>query len=159
MREVYEAQVATYAHPEVPKPQITMMPKQVSERQPLVTAKQFTVTNDYLQLQVEFPLKVISSAVHNAGMGWYNNFLNRSISPHYNIENVKEETVQFLVERDFSLTNTVVMLTAVEANLVAIRSFNHERFSITVAVTAGVGNAVDVTRTYERQDSSIYRDD
>ena len=151
--EVYEARVATYAHPEVPKPQITMMPKQVSERQPLVTAKQFTVTNDYLQLQVEFPLKVISSAVHNAGMGWYNNFLNRSISPHYNIENVKEETVQFLVERDFSLTNTVVMLTAVKANLVAIRSFHHELFSITIAVTAGVGNAVDVIRTYERQDT------
>ena len=59
------------------------------------------MTNDYMQLKENLPLKVISSAVHNAGMGWYNNFINRSISPYYNIENVKEETFNFYRARFF----------------------------------------------------------
>ncbi|MFF5993936.1 adenosylcobinamide amidohydrolase [Lysinibacillus sp. KU-BSD001] len=149
--DVYQAKVSTYAHPEMPKPQITMMPDPISQHKPVVSLEQLTITHDYVQLQTEFPLKVISSAVHNAGMGWYNTFLNRSVSPYYNINDVKEETNQFLKEQGFSLTNTVVMLTAVEANLAVTRVFSNDRFSVIVAVTAGVGNAVDATRTYEQE--------
>ncbi len=150
--DVYRAEVSTYAHPEIPKPQITMMPEQEGERQSLVSPEHFSITEDYVRLDVDFPLKVISSAVHNAGMGWYNTLLNRSIPQDYNIGDVKEETLQFLVENGFSPTNTVVMLTAVASELAAVRSFNGSQCSITVAVTAGVGNAVDVTRTHERED-------
>ena len=46
------------------------------------------------------------------------------------------------------------MLTAVPTNLVAINEFKASFGSVLVAVTAGVGNAVDVSRTHERQDES-----
>ncbi|WP_413364687.1 adenosylcobinamide amidohydrolase [Lysinibacillus sp. 3P01SB] len=152
--EVYGAEVSTYAHPEIPKPQITMMPEQAGERQAFVLPEQFCIAEEYVRLDTNLPLKVISSAVHNAGMGWYSTLLNRSIPEDYNIDNVKGETLQFLKDNGFSPTNTVVMLTAVASKLAAIRSFQNSHCSITVAVTAGVGNAVDVTRTYERNDNT-----
>lgn len=150
--EVYGAEVSTYAHPEIPKPQITMMPEQAGEREASVSPEQFCITEDYVRLDTGWPLKIISSAVHNAGMGWYNTLINRSIPGDYNIGNVKEETLQFLMDNNISPTNTVVMLTAVPSELAAVRFFENSHCSITVAVTAGVGNAVDVTRTYERND-------
>ncbi|WP_332651007.1 adenosylcobinamide amidohydrolase [Lysinibacillus sp. 54212] len=152
IEDVYKARVSTYAHPEMPKPQITMMPKEVWQgEQQRVTKEHILLTNDYIQLQTDFPLKVISSAVHNPGMGWYNTLLNRSISPYYDISNVQEETEQFLQEHGFGLTNTVVMLTAVKTNCAAIGTYKNNHCEVIIVVTAGVGNAVDVTRAWERQ--------
>lgn len=151
---VYQARVSTYAHPEIPKPQITMMPSEQVVRQGIVTAEHIQLTSEYIELTTENALKVISSAVYNAGMGWYHTLLNRSIAPDYEIAHVKQETVDFLQQGQFSLTNTVVMLTAVPTNLGVVRSFAHGACSIVVMVTAGVGNAVDVTRTFERDDLS-----
>lgn len=151
IQDVYKARVSTYAHPEMPKPQITMMPKEaVQDEQQLVSKEHIILTKDYIQLHTDFPLKVISSAVHNAGMGWYNTLLNRSISPYYDIANVREETEQFLQEHSFTSTSTVVMLTAVETTCAAIQSFKNEHCEVIIMVTAGVGNAVDVTKAWER---------
>ena len=65
---------------------------------------------------------------------------------------MKREVKEFLKRENFSSTNTVVMLTAVPTALVAINEFSAPFGSIIVAVTAGVGNAVDVSRVHERQD-------
>lgn len=152
---VYDARIATYPHPEMPKPQITMLPASEQQRKfPHIRMEQFKVTEDYIQLLADAPLKVVSSAVHNAGMGWYENFINRSITPYYACDDVKEEMMQFLEQQQFAPTNTVVMMTAVSTDKVAIRSFTLADCDIIVAVTAGVGNAVDVTRTFERNDET-----
>lgn len=150
---VYEAPITTYAHPELPKPQITMLPQMQVKSEQRVDVTQFNITEDYIELTVTQPLKVVSSAVHNAGIGWYDTLLNRSIAWDYNIELVAEETLQFLQERQFAPTSTVVMLTAVQTKTAAIRSFEAANCSIIVMVTAGVGNSIDVTRAYEREDA------
>ncbi|MEK5183939.1 adenosylcobinamide amidohydrolase [Solibacillus sp. FSL W7-1324] len=151
--DVYQARIATYPHPELPKPQITMLPTNEMERKAAtIEMDQFHITEDYIEYQAKAPLKVISSAVHNAGIGWYDTLLNRSIAPEYDIYNVKEETEQFLKSRKFSPTNTVVMLTAVETSCGVIRYFVKDDTEILVMVTAGVGNSVDVTKTYLRED-------
>lgn len=151
--DVYQARVATYPHPELPKPQITMLPAKERERIAAnVLVEDFNITKDYIEYNAKAPLKVVSSAVHNAGMGWYETFLNRSIAPEYNIEAVKEETLEFLVEHRFSPTSTVVMLTAVETSCVEIQRFSANGLDVIIAVTAGVGNSVDVTKTYLRDD-------
>lgn len=153
IEEVYQARVTTYAHPEIPKPQITMMPAATDYQQRAVIKKEhFTITEQYIQLQSELPLKTVSSAVHNPGIGWHNCLLNRSVPGDYVISDVKREVKEFLKRENFSSTNTVVMLTAVPTALVAINEFSAPFGSIIVAVTAGVGNAVDVSRVYERQD-------
>lgn len=153
IEEVYQARVTTYAHPEIPKPQITMMPAATDYQQRAVIKKEhFTITEQYIQLQSELPLKTVSSAVHNPGIGWHNCLLNRLVPGDYVISDVKREVKEFLKRENFSSTNTVVMLTAVPTALVAINEFSAPFGSIIVAVTAGVGNAVDVSRVHERQD-------
>lgn len=147
--DVYKARIATYPHPEVPKPQITMLPaNELQRREVQIQKSDFTITKEYIQLKVNSPLKVISSAVHNAGMGWYDTFLNRSIAPNYDRYHVKDETVNFLVANHFAPTSTVVMLTAVETKCAEIQSFTQRELEIIIMVTAGVGNSVDGTKTY-----------
>ncbi|WP_016993594.1 adenosylcobinamide amidohydrolase [Lysinibacillus boronitolerans] len=153
IEEVYQARVTTYAHPEIPKPQITMMPAATNYQQrAVITKEHFTITEQYIKLQAELPLKTVSSAVHNPGIGWHNCLLNRSVPGDYVISDVKREVSEFLKGENFSPTNTVVMLTAVPTSLVAINEFPAPFGSMIVAVTAGVGNAVDVSRVHERQD-------
>lgn len=153
IEEVYQARVTTYAHPEIPKPQITMMPAATDYQQRAVIKKEhFMITEHYVQLTSELPIKTVSSAVHNPGIGWHNCLLNRSVPGDYVISDVKREVSEFLQRENFSPTNTVVMLTAVPTALVAINEFSALFGSIIVAVTAGVGNAVDVSRVHERQD-------
>lgn len=153
IEEVYQARVTTYAHPEIPKPQITMMPAATNYQQrAVITKEHFTITEQYIKLQAELPLKTVSSAVHNPGIGWHNCLLNRSVPGDYVISDVKSEVSDFLKRENFSPTNTVVMLTAVPTALVAINEFSAPFGSLIVAVTAGVGNAVDVSRVHERQD-------
>ncbi|WP_144788067.1 adenosylcobinamide amidohydrolase [Lysinibacillus fusiformis] len=153
IEEIYQARVATYAHPEIPKPQITMMPAASDYQQRAVIKKEhFIITEHFIQLQSEIPLKTVSSAVHNPGIGWHNCLLNRSVPSDYVISDVKREVNEFLQRGHFSPTNTVVMLTAVPTTLVAINELAAPFGSVIVAVTAGVGNAVDVSRVHERQD-------
>lgn len=152
IQQVYEAPVTTYAHPELPKPQITMMPSTSKRTVRKVTCEHFTVTDSYVQLKAPMPLKTISSAVHNAGLGWYDTFLNRNVSLYYEMEDVNEETKQFLQQHGFGLTNTVVMMTAVASQYAVIESFEQDGIELMVAVTAGVGNAVDVSKSYLRDD-------
>lgn len=151
IEEVYAARVATYAHPELPKPQITMLPETVEESFfGEVTKEHFAITPHYVKLHANAPLKVVSSAVHNAGMGWYDTFVNRCVNLDYYCDDVKKETQQFLVNEKLSPTSSVVMLTAVPPENVVIETFLEGR--VIVAVTAGIGNAVDATKTYERED-------
>ncbi|MEK5230662.1 adenosylcobinamide amidohydrolase [Lysinibacillus sp. FSL K6-0232] len=153
IEDVYQARVATYAHPEIPKPQITIMPTTSDRQQRAIIQKEhFTITEHYIQLQSEIPLKTVSSAVHNPGIGWYTCLLNRSVPGDYVISDVKREVNEFLQRENFAPTSTVVMLTAVPTSLVAINEFSAPFGNMIVAVTAGVGNAVDVSRVYERQD-------
>lgn len=150
---VYEAPIMTYAHPELPKPQITMLPDLPARTPQQIEATQLEVTPYFIRLSTKQPLKVVSSAVHNAGIGWYDTLLNRSIAKDYNIERVTEETLQFLAAHQFAPTSTVVMLTAVSAHTAAVQTFTGAHCSIIVMVTAGVGNSIDVTRAYERNDA------
>ena len=153
IERVYQAQVTTYPHPELPKPQITMLPTNELERDlSEICLEDFHITKDYILYSSKSPLKVISSAVHNAGIGWYETFLNRSIAPNYPIEQMNEETIEFLLAHHFSPTNSVVMLTAVETDCVEFQKFTAGELEIFVMVTAGVGNAVDVTKTHLRND-------
>ena len=153
LEEVYRARVTTYAHPEMPKPQITLMPATTKHQQrAVITIEHFSIVDDYIQLKSEIPLKTVSSAVHNPGIGWYGCLLNRTVPGDYKIHDVKQEVTDFLQREQFSTTDTVVMLTAVSTSLVALNEYKTDFGSVFVMVTAGVGNAVDVSRTHERQD-------
>ncbi|MDW0116427.1 adenosylcobinamide amidohydrolase [Sporosarcina thermotolerans] len=148
---VYNARVKTQAHPELPKPQMTLLPEQKGEVKPFTVNKQhFTVTADHVSLKVEQPLKTISSAVTNPGLGWYRAFVNRHVDANYNCEDVKAEMADYLEKRGYHLTDTVGMMTAVTTEHAEIGEYKGEFGTVLIMVTAGVGNAVDVSQALSR---------
>lgn len=149
--KVYSAKVRAQAHPELPKPQITLLSNTNEKRKTLlITKDDFVITDEYVALHAKNSLKTISSAVHNPGMGWYRHFVNRHVAADYNVDDVKGENTTYLETRNFPLADTVGMMTAVMAKHVEIEEYAGDFGSVIVAVTAGVGNAVDISEALTR---------
>ncbi|KQL36999.1 adenosylcobinamide amidohydrolase [Psychrobacillus sp. FJAT-21963] len=147
---VYQARVSTNPHPELPKPQITILPD-VNEKivNDQITTENFQVTDELVVFQAEKQLRTWSSAVINAGSGWYRSFVNRRVDAQYNIDNAQMEMQEFLANHGFSETETVGMMTAVQTKDAVIKEYEGDFGSVFIMVTAGVGNAVDVSKAYE----------
>ncbi len=78
-----------------------------------MTKANFLTSEEFVVFRSNQPLKTLSSAVHNAGMGWYRTFVNRHVDGTYNCDDVKSEMATYLEAKDFPLTETVAMMTAV----------------------------------------------
>ena len=153
IKDVYETRISIQAHPEQPKPQMTILPDlQEQDSEEAITVDLLKINEEYIEFKSPFPLRVLSSAVHNAGMGWYANFINRTVAPDYDIDNVKEEYLQYLVKKGFPPTNTVGMMTAVDTKQAVVKRYELQASEVIVVVTAGVGNAIDVSQSYKRKD-------
>nr|WP_255457351.1 adenosylcobinamide amidohydrolase [Sporosarcina sp. JAI121] len=151
IQAVYGARVKSQPHPELAKPQITLLPDLKAEMKPFKVRKEdFSVSSHYVSLQTESPLKTLSSAVHNAGSGWYRSFVNRHVDADYNIDDVKAENASYLEQQGFRLTDTVGMMTAVTTEHAEVEEYAGEFGTVLIAVTAGVGNAVDVSQALPR---------
>lgn len=153
MERVYEASVSTQPHPQMPKPQLSLLPEEKSGGAGTVELSDFKFTEAGLMLEVDKPLRSVSSAVLNAGVGWYSRFLNRQVPADYATEDSIGENTEFLESMHMSPTDTVVMMTAVDVSDAVIRHCEFEGGSLIVAVTAGIGNATDVSQTHLMQRS------
>ncbi|RHW40038.1 heme ABC transporter ATP-binding protein [Lysinibacillus yapensis] len=149
--DVYHARISLQAHPEQPKPQMTILPDLQEQQEKMITDNSFSIQQEYVAFRSAFPLRVLSSAVHNAGLGWYSTFINRTVEPQYDIENVKEEFWQYIIEQGFSPTNTIGMMTAVDTGNAVLKKYETDFGEVFVVVTAGVGSAVDVSQSYKRK--------
>lgn len=156
LQDVYEAPISLQAHREQPKPQMTILPNLVDETiEKKITKNNILLKNDSVELVSPFPLKMLSSAVHNAGLGWYSNVVNRRVDVDYEVEAVKEEYVQYLISKGFAPTNTVGMMTAVDPKGAIVKQYQTSFGEVLIMVTAGIGNAIDVSLAYKRE-HSIY---
>ncbi len=151
IESVYHARVHAHPHPEQPKPQITLMPE-LSKTQTvyIVNRNDFLITDEFVLLQTASPLKTVSSAVVNAGSGWFRTFMNRCVSPTYNHEDVAADMFNYVQSKGFTETDTVGMMTAIRPENVVIEDYATIFGSITIAVTAGIGNAIDVSKSFEQ---------
>ncbi|MEC1180610.1 adenosylcobinamide amidohydrolase [Metasolibacillus meyeri] len=104
---------------------------------------------ELLVIKSERPLKVLSSAMVNPGIGYYQYFVNRTVSKDYYPEDAKREYEQFLQRYTVPLQATVAMMTAVPQRFVMREDYLDGGTSIDVFITAGLGNAVDVTQSYQ----------
>jgi len=151
---VYKARVKTQPHPEMPKPQITLLPDTKDEIQAAIVSKEdFSVSSEFVALQTKIPLKTLSSAVHNAGLGWYKTLVNRHVDSNYNAGDVKTEMATYLEEKGFPLNETVGMMTAVLTEHAEIGEYEGDFGTVLIAVTAGIGNAVDVSQARSRDEA------
>ncbi len=151
--EVYNTSVSKFAHPELPTPQVVLLPE-VQQAPYRIQEEQFTITEQYVHLQTKTPLRTLSAALHNPGFGWFTHFLNRTVDANYMCEDAHEEMKSFIRNEQLPVEQTVAMMTAVDVKHAIIRHFKNDDDEIFVMITAGVGNAVDAARGHlhpERQ--------
>ncbi|RXJ03883.1 ATP-binding cassette domain-containing protein [Anaerobacillus alkaliphilus] len=149
LEKVYQTSLKRKEHPVVPKPLITLLPKhEETEKDNLLQKLVVTQNNEYIAIQSPFQFKTLSSAVVGAGFSWERTFINRHVDKHYNCDDPKTEYKQFLTAKNFDVSETVGMMTAavLEDAEFIIKEF--EEFTVFVMVTAGLSNAVDVSKAY-----------
>ncbi|WP_371017796.1 adenosylcobinamide amidohydrolase [Pseudalkalibacillus sp. JSM 102089] len=151
IQSVYRTTIEKHPHPTVPKPQMLLLPEKQAEDQ-----RDLTIDERYLErsenmitLTTPFPLRTMSSGVVGSGTGWYRTFVNRHVPKSYSCSDHKEEMATFLEEHGIDPTETVGMMTAVRLEDVSYRLIEDEGVSVFVVVTAGVGNAVDASKSAE----------
>ncbi|MEK3888540.1 ABC transporter ATP-binding protein [Bacillus sp. FSL K6-3431] len=79
IRDVYQTKVVEQFHPQVPQPQVVLLPEvsgqQNSDR--IIINEQFlTISEDAIELCSPIPMKVMASALVGSGFGWRNRFVN-----------------------------------------------------------------------------------
>lgn len=119
----------------------------------MITREAIIIEEDKVRLTTPHPYKVVSSAMHNAGIGYYTHFLNRAVPYTYDERQPHQELEKYMVQHHFPLEQTVAMMTAVYARFAVVRDFRYGEDQITVMITAGLGNAVDITRAIHRQEA------
>lgn len=151
LEHVYETYVEVSPHPVEPKPQMTLLPKELSDEAATIRKEDIQLKDQAIVYHSERPLRVVSSAVLNPGFGWYRTIVNRQVDPTYAHNDVTSEMKDFARSRGWVPTETVAQMTAVDVNQSVMEEISGDFGSLVVVVTAGVGNAMDVGRAHEVQ--------
>ncbi|MBD1378711.1 adenosylcobinamide amidohydrolase [Metabacillus arenae] len=145
IQAIYETEVDKQFHPTQPSPQIVLKPSKLTEKSTKVSLECLSVQKDFISFHSPIPLKTLSSGVINAGFGWYSTFVNRHVEKSYNCDDFQEELTSYIAEKGFNPETTVGMMTAVILNDASWTFIEKDGLSLFIIVTAGTGNAVDVT--------------
>lgn len=99
-----------------------------------------------LAITSTMPLRVLSSALVGEGFGRVRHFANFHVDKHYDGHTPNEDLTQWLLAQGLPLTS-VAMMTAVHLNSACVisRPLGDLPHGVMALVTAGVGNAVDIS--------------
>ncbi|MDR5867707.1 adenosylcobinamide amidohydrolase [Halomonas koreensis] len=98
-----------------------------------------------VHLRHPWPLRTLSSALVGAGPGWACDFCNFHVDKGYAGEAPARDLAAWLAGRGIPARRTVAMMTAVPLSRLALEQAAAGHRRVLAAVTAGVGNAVDIT--------------
>ena len=143
IKKVYGTDVVRAQHPQVPAAHLMLSPTASAGIQERISKSNLTVSQEYIAITTETPLKSLSSGVTGAGIGWHKHFINRHVNKDYNCDDYKVEMESYLIKNGFLPSETVAMMTAVELEDVAYREYQTGSTSLFIIVTASVGNPVD----------------
>ncbi|WP_251551832.1 adenosylcobinamide amidohydrolase [Neobacillus muris] len=148
IREVYQTSIQQQPHPTVAAPQMVLLPDFQRKNSPIeINESMLSVTPELITLKSPVYLRTMSSGVIGSGTGWHRTFVNRHVDKNYNCSDPIQEMAGFLRSKGYEPADTVGMMTAVYLEDVVFKGIAGEGFSIFVAVTAGVGNAIDVSQS------------
>ena len=148
IRDVYHTEIQKQPHPKVAAPQLVLLPTYKKETKTIqINEEMLQRTNEFIHLNAPAPLRTMSSGVIGSGIGWNHTFVNRHVGKDYNCSDHRLEMATFLKSNGFEPSETVGMMTAVILEDVSYKFFEHDSFSIFVVITAGVGNAIDVSKS------------
>lgn len=148
IREVYHTEVLKHPHPKVAVPQMCLLPEGNKEESRFsVDESMLTVSKEFIMLKAPAPLRTMSSGVIGSGTGWHHTFINRHVDKTYNCSDHRLEMASFLNANGFEPSETVGMMTAVFLEDLVYQKVEENDYSLFVVVTAGVGNAVDASKS------------
>jgi iron complex transport system ATP-binding protein len=148
IRDVYHTEIQKHPHPKVAAPQMVLLPKVKQDRKVNhIDESLLCVTKEFIELNSVAPLRTMSSGVIGSGTGWHHTFVNRHVDKDYNCSDHRKEMADFLKVNGFEPSETVGMMTAVILEDVSYKHIEGAGFSIFVVITAGVGNAVDSSKS------------
>lgn len=149
LEKVYEVWIKAESHPVVPKPQLLMTPRFEAKAKAVEFNNNFSFEQDgtCVHVQSTLPLRTISNGVVGEGIQWHKHFCNFHVKKNYNCSDPVKDMVQWLEERGIPSEQTVGMMTAVKLADVVVHKKKIENLEFMAVVTAGVGNAVDITQT------------
>src|SRR5690554_1448821 len=94
-----------------------------------------------IHIVADEPLWTLSSALVGGGFGWRRHFCNFHVARDYDSHTPASDLQAWLAANGAPLGESLAMMTAVKLEHLALKA----QGSALVAVTAGVGNAVDIT--------------
>lgn len=151
IEQVYEASVNRKAHPAVPSPLITLTPNAAKDKEEAAIDRMEIQRSRYLvKISSEDYWKTFSSSIIGEGFGWHKVFVNRHVPLDYNIDDAKQEYIDYMKTHQIDPDEAVGMMTA--ARLENGREIRRvvEGADVWVMATAGVSNALDASRAYEQ---------
>ncbi|MFB6467359.1 adenosylcobinamide amidohydrolase [Cytobacillus sp. Hz8] len=151
IKRIYRTHIQKIPHPRVAAPQIVLLPVHDSHNHSSTAFDESMLeqVEDRIIFHSPRPLKCMSSGVVGSGFGWYQTFVNRHVDKSYNCHHHQEEMVQYLRDKGMDPVNSVGMMTAVFLEDVYYRKYEDNALSLFIVVTAGLGNAVDASKSYE----------
>ncbi|WP_332630527.1 adenosylcobinamide amidohydrolase [Halalkalibacter flavus] len=147
LKKVYEVEVNTQSHPTVPKPQLLMTPNHSLHEEPFLFKDLYKIeqNDQYIHVRFDKPLRTISNGVIGEGIQWVNHFCNFHVKKNYDCSNPKQDIRMWMEIHDIPYEQAVGMMTAVKLKDMVVIEKVIEGIAMLVIVTAGVGNAVDIT--------------
>ncbi len=147
LEQVYQVEVKTQAHPCLPKPQTLLTPRFQRENKSIRLSTDYKLEqNDrYIHLSFNQPLRTISNGVIGEGIQWMKHFFNFHVPLNYNCATPQQDMNQWISELGFPLEESMGMMTAVTLSDKVWQIKSYGELEMMVLVTAGVGNAVDIT--------------
>lgn len=147
LKKVYEVEIKQGSHPTLPKPQIFMSPSYTTTSKPMSfeNSYQITQTKEYFHIQFDQPLRTISNGVIGDGIQWLKHFCNFYVDKNYNCGDPVKDLQSWMTKFSVPYEHALGMMTAVKLENVVILKKEIEGIEMMAIVTAGVGNAVDIT--------------
>lgn len=103
-------------------------------------------SSDVLMMKTQSLYYTYSSGVLGDGARWVDTYYNRYVHKDYCSEDPKKEFTEFLKRRELKIEDMAGFMTAVPLHRRIILTWHEGDTAVTSVITAGVGNAVDITR-------------
>ncbi|MCF6137470.1 adenosylcobinamide amidohydrolase [Pseudalkalibacillus berkeleyi] len=151
IQSVYKTKIKKQPHPNVPAPQMMLLPESNDNEgnTEVVQSSFMKILEDKIVLETVYPLKTLSSGVVGSGSGWHKVFINRRVGLDYECSNHREEMQNYLIQEGYEPSDCVGMMTAVHLEDASFQHLKDDELSIFVVVTAGVGHAIDASKSHQ----------
>ena len=156
LQKVYDVEVKAQPHPDVPKPQLLMSPGKPEREEEFDFTRNVQIRQEEAVIHIAFsePLRTISNGVIGNGLQWLQHFCNFYVHKNYDRDVQTDDMEKWLINLNIQPENALGIMTAVPLQDAVFQRKTIEGVEMMVMVTAGVGNAVDISNPERNVETS-----